>query len=277
MWYEGGALKPRRTTMPSPRPVRPWHGRAEDLELLLAARQQLRRQRTRGQLGHEVLALLAGEVDLVLAQRAARDRARDERPGRALVLEQLAVAQRLVLRLVVHVLAAGRAAGERDERQRQQRARCPAACGPGEGGHGSTSDTSTGPQAAQQLARAVEVELRVVRLDAQEEAVAARQREARHVEDRVVGLREAVEREHAEDRRERREQHRRLEGRHHPRRPGRDRPAADVERVGDHRAVVLQAEAAEEARRCRPPSTIFGTCVSCRCSASSTSSIGYGV
>ena len=43
-----------------------------------------------------------------------------------------------------------------------------------------------------------EVELRIARLDAQEEPVAAGQREARHVEHRVIRLRQAVQRQHAE-------------------------------------------------------------------------------
>src|SRR5689334_9162623 len=50
----------------------------------------------------------------------------------------------------------------------------------------------------EELARAVEGELRVARLDAQEEPVAARQREARHVEHRVIRLRQPVQRQHPE-------------------------------------------------------------------------------
>src|SRR4029077_14041032 len=51
----------------------------------------------------------------------------------------------------------------------------------------------------EEAARRVEIELRILRLDAQEEPVAAGQREARHAEHRVIGHRQAVEREHAED------------------------------------------------------------------------------
>src|ERR1700730_3311786 len=43
-----------------------------------------------------------------------------------------------------------------------------------------------------------DVELRIPRLDAEEEAIAARQCEARHVEHRVIWLREPVQRQHPE-------------------------------------------------------------------------------
>src|SRR6185295_14621142 len=66
-------------------------------------------------------------------------------------------------------------------------------------------------------ARRLEIELRIGRFDAEEEAVAARQREARHVEDRVVRLRQAVEREHAQHRRERRAENGALERHRHER------------------------------------------------------------
>src|SRR5450631_4339778 len=56
--------------------------------------------------------------------------------------------------------------------------------------------------------RGVDVELRILRLDAQKKTVAARQREPRHVEYRVVRHRQAVEREHAEHREQRRAENR---------------------------------------------------------------------
>src|SRR5436190_17220143 len=55
----------------------------------------------------------------------------------------------------------------------------------------------------QELARPFEVEFRVGGLDAEEEAVPARQRETRHVEYRVIRLRQAVQRQHAQHRGER--------------------------------------------------------------------------
>src|SRR4029077_6265093 len=54
----------------------------------------------------------------------------------------------------------------------------------------------------QEVARRLDVELRIARLDAQEETVAAGQREARHVEHRVIRLPQGVQGEHAEDARE---------------------------------------------------------------------------
>src|SRR5438552_18518350 len=53
-------------------------------------------------------------------------------------------------------------------------------------------------------ARRGQVELLVARLDAEEKPVAARERESRDVEHRVIRLRQPVERQHAEYRRERR-------------------------------------------------------------------------
>src|SRR6266480_1525537 len=84
----------------------------------------------------------------------------------------------------------------------------------------------------------LEIELRVLRLDAQEEAVAARQREAGHVEDRVIGHRQAVERQHAEDGRQGRSENRAFEGDGDKRRPTVQRPSADVDRIRDRRCPV---------------------------------------
>src|SRR5262249_5659121 len=58
-------------------------------------------------------------------------------------------------------------------------------------------------QCLEELARRRELELWIPRLDAQEEPVPAGQRESRYVEHRVVRLRQAVEREHAEHGRQR--------------------------------------------------------------------------
>src|SRR5689334_17123636 len=59
--------------------------------------------------------------------------------------------------------------------------------------------------------RCFEIELRVARLDADEESVAARQGEARNVEHRVIRLRQAVQRQHPEHRGQRRGENRALE------------------------------------------------------------------
>ena len=79
---------------------------------------------------------------------------------------------------------------------------------------------------------------------------------------------------HAEHGRERREEDRRLEGRHDERRPAVERPAADVERVGDGRRPVLEAVARQRARSGRRRARCSGSFVSGRPSASCSSSIG---
>src|SRR3954447_21211125 len=99
----------------------------------------------------------------------------------------------------------------------------------------------------EKLARRVKVELRILRFDAEEEPVAAGERKPRHVEDRVVRLRQAVERQHAEHRRECRAEDRALEGDRDERRPAVKRLAADVDRIGEHRYPVLERIAAEAA------------------------------
>src|SRR5262245_26782859 len=71
------------------------------------------------------------------------------------------------------------------------------------GGLVSNGRDLPGPESRQEFAGAFEIEFRVVGLDAQEEPVPARQSETRHVEHRVVGLRQAVQRQHAQHRGER--------------------------------------------------------------------------
>src|SRR6516162_5257275 len=70
----------------------------------------------------------------------------------------------------------------------------------------------SGSQRLEKTSRGVEIELWIFRLDAEKEAVPARQREPRHVEDRVIGHWQAVERQHAEHRRQRCAEDRALEG-----------------------------------------------------------------
>src|SRR5690348_2068710 len=59
--------------------------------------------------------------------------------------------------------------------------------------------------------RVLEIELRVARLDAEEEPVPAREREPRDVEHRMIRLRQAVQRQHPEHRRQRGAEDRHLE------------------------------------------------------------------
>src|SRR4051812_38190395 len=53
-------------------------------------------------------------------------------------------------------------------------------------------------QGLEKVPRLVDVELHILRFDAQEEAIAAGEREARDVEHGVIRLRQTVQREHAE-------------------------------------------------------------------------------
>src|SRR3954463_14280799 len=71
----------------------------------------------------------------------------------------------------------------------------------------------------EKLPDAVEVELRIAGLDDEEELVARGLIEASHVEDGVIRHRQAVQREHAEDGRERGDQDRAFEGDRDPGRP----------------------------------------------------------
>src|SRR5437870_9423595 len=61
-------------------------------------------------------------------------------------------------------------------------------------------------------ARLFEIELGIARLDAEKESIAAGEREARHVENGVIGLRQPVQGEHAQDRRQRGAEDRAFEG-----------------------------------------------------------------
>src|SRR4051812_31187912 len=97
-----------------------------------------------------------------------------------------------------------------------------------------------GTERFEEGARALEMEPRIARLDAQEEPVAAGEREPRHVEHRVIRLRQAVQRQHAEHRGKRGAEDRALEGDRDERRPAVKPPAADVERVRLRRRPVLQ-------------------------------------
>src|SRR5215469_14718823 len=57
-----------------------------------------------------------------------------------------------------------------------------------------------GIEAFEKTARLVRPEFRVLRLDAEEEMIAAGAFEIRHIENRMIGLRQSIQGEHAEDR-----------------------------------------------------------------------------
>src|SRR5882672_7744841 len=86
---------------------------------------------------------------------------------------------------------------------------------------GSVRDSGHLPriERREELACPFQIELRIGRLDAEEEPVPARQREARHVEHWVIRLRQSVEREHAEYGGECRDENRAFEGHRNERGP----------------------------------------------------------
>src|SRR6266699_477494 len=97
-----------------------------------------------------------------------------------------------------------------------------------------------GVELREKLAGGVAVELRIARFDAQEVAIARRGREARHVEDRMVGLGKAVQDEDTRHRGEDGAEDRALEGDGDESGPRVERPPADVERVLDDGDPVLE-------------------------------------
>src|SRR5262249_53508738 len=80
----------------------------------------------------------------------------------------------------------------------------------------------------EKTARGDEIELSISCLDAKEKPVPTRQGEAWHVEHGVVGHRQSVQREHAENSRERGSEDGALERDRDEGRPAVQRPAADV-------------------------------------------------
>src|SRR5262245_35926803 len=88
---------------------------------------------------------------------------------------------------------------------------------------------------------------RVVRFNAQEEAILRRAGEGRHVECRVIGLRQTVHQQVADEGAERRHQHRAFECDRNERRYTQQRAPADVDRISEGRSPVLQHESAHRA------------------------------
>src|SRR6187455_2563591 len=102
-------------------------------------------------------------------------------------------------------------------------------------------------QPLEKLPRAMPLEPRVGGLDQEEEAIGGRAPEGVDVENRVIRLRQLVQRPHADKRRERRSENRRLKGHRDELRPAIERAIADVHRVGHHRGPVLEAETGKPA------------------------------
>src|ERR1022692_1943307 len=95
-----------------------------------------------------------------------------------------------------------------------------------------------GLQRLQERARFVAIEQWIVGFDAQEETVAAGQRESRHVEGGVIEHRQTAQRQQAENGGERRKQNRHLKRDDDVGGPTVQRPSADINRVVDHRHEI---------------------------------------
>src|ERR1051325_6949841 len=92
------------------------------------------------------------------------------------------------------------------------------------------------------------LELRIFRFDDQKETVARRQREVRRIKNRMIRLRQFIQRQHAEHREKSRHQHRAFESDRYERRPTIEWFTADVDWIVDHFHPVLHEEAAERAQ-----------------------------
>src|SRR5688572_8587052 len=89
------------------------------------------------------------------------------------------------------------------------------------------------------------IELHILSFDHQKETVARCQRKARRVENRVIGLRQLVQRQHAEHRGERGAQDRAFKRYRNERGPTVERLAADDEGIVNHLHPVLHEKATE--------------------------------
>src|SRR5216684_2171689 len=91
----------------------------------------------------------------------------------------------------------------------------------------------------------LQMKLRIASFDANEEAVRGCMREAMHVENGMVRLRQAVQRKHTENRGQRRPKNGQLKRNGNKGGPAIERTAADVHRVGDRHSPVLKTKTAQ--------------------------------
>src|SRR5262245_14175173 len=87
------------------------------------------------------------------------------------------------------------------------------------------------------------VEMRICRFDSEKESVLRRAFELRHVKQRMMGFGQAVYRQHPERSGESCKKDREFKRHDDKRGPAVERPAADVERIGENRRVVLHGRA----------------------------------
>src|SRR6266852_470271 len=104
-------------------------------------------------------------------------------------------------------------------------------------------------EALQEARGVLQMKLRIASFDANEEAVRGCMREAMHVENGMVRLRQAVQRKHSENRGERSPENGQLKGDGNKSGPAIEGTAADVQRVGDCRSPVLKAKSSDAPRQ----------------------------
>src|SRR4029077_3498057 len=95
----------------------------------------------------------------------------------------------------------------------------------------------------------LQMEVRVLGLDANKKAVRRRVRETRNVENRMIRLRQFVQREHAENRGERRPENGQLKGDGNKSGPAIQRTAGNILRIGDRRDPVLEEKSSDASRQ----------------------------
>src|SRR5258708_31377296 len=88
-----------------------------------------------------------------------------------------------------------------------------------------------GMKTFEKLPRVQQAELGVLSFNAQEKLVAAGAGKARHIKDRMIRLRQSVQREHAENRSQRSAEHRAFKRHRNKRRPPVERLAAHIEGI----------------------------------------------
>src|SRR5271157_918954 len=101
--------------------------------------------------------------------------------------------------------------------------------------------------ALQEPGRFRQIEFRIARFDTQEEAVRGCVREAFHVEDRVIRLRELVQGQHAHHGEDGSAENGEFKSDGNERRPAIQRPAADIHGIGNRSNPVLQTKAGQAA------------------------------
>src|SRR5205823_801135 len=164
-----------------------------------------------------------------------RYRSLDEWPRGSLVLEYVAFGQRFISRLVRHLLLA------RQQPKANRDPPPPFAYAKNSLSHLSGLDfiDSMRSDGFEKAPRTCRIEPRIGGLDQEKKSVTARQLEPIYVENRVIGHRQAIERQDAKESRQGRYENRQLKSHGNERRPTVERPAAHVNRIVDDGKPIL--------------------------------------